>query len=674
MNTSENMAGTAAKMSTTALEAQLRENIRRHAEDMSVIIDEKLMVVQNITNLVAAEATIYMSAPQRYKPRALRRVSDREPLGGNNVANLYFSRTAEIPRAENEARIAANISDVFEQVSLLDSDITGTYLAGESGFFIITRSNFTLYNDYDARKRAWYTGAKAAGKLTWSSIYIDNTGFVPTINCAVPFYDQRSNTLAGIAGCGVPLSKFNGIIEAADPGENTTVFLLDSAGIKVFSSDGGGIKVDLATNTMTSENLLQSPEGAVRALANRMTAGESGVTELRLNSGAVQYAAFVPLSVLNWSLGVIVDERAITGPVETIASDIKFLSWNAVGRMNAAFLAMILALVVVSAVILVYRVSSIVVLSRRIAEPITALARQLENTGGDNLTGDVCVKSKAAEIQQLASSFNDMKKRMREYVDRLSRATAEKERMVTELELASRIQKAMLPASFHAPGQSDFFEISAHMTPAKEVGGDFYDFFYIDDSRLAVVIGDVSGKGISAAMFMVVAKTLLKNHLREGLAPEEAAGKLNRQLCENNKESMFVSLWAGVYNPKTGELEYVSGGHNQPLLQPARGMFEYVPQERSDIVVGIMDEAVYHKRALALKAGDVIFLYTDGITEAFDSSGAMYGETRLRDFLNSTGSRPLKDTLKTLHGDIRHFTAGAEQSDDITMLALRRLK
>jgi sigma-B regulation protein RsbU (phosphoserine phosphatase) len=212
------------------------------------------------------------------------------------------------------------------------------------------------------------------------------------------------------------------------------------------------------------------------------------------------------------------------------------------------------------------------------------------------------------------------------------------------------------------------------MHPAKEVGGDFYDFFFVDDDHFALVIADVSGKGIPAALFMATTKTIIKNRLQSGEDPALALTIINHQLCDNNITDMFVTVWLCVLELSSGRLVYVNGGHNPPLQKQGGrdfSFFFFLP----DLPLAGMDDIRYHCREMSLKPGDTLFLYTDGIVEASASlttdEEVFYGKERLKAFLDANADKPLKEMFSLLRSDIAVFCAGAEQSDDITMMAIR---
>ncbi|MEM1483421.1 SpoIIE family protein phosphatase [Oscillospiraceae bacterium PP1C4] len=286
----------------------------------------------------------------------------------------------------------------------------------------------------------------------------------------------------------------------------------------------------------------------------------------------------------------------------------------------------------------------------------------IENFSINIKTGD--------EIEDLAKAFTYMTVELKEYIKNLSQITAEKERIGAELNVATQIQADMLPSIFPAFPERSEFDIYATMQPAKEVGGDFYDFFLIDNDHLVVVMADVSGKGVPAALFMVIAKTLLKNHAQAGLSPSETFTTTNGQLCENNEAGLFVTAWMGVLEISTGKFTYVNAGHNPPLVKRCDGEFEYLKCRPGFVLAG-MEGVKYRQNEMKLYAGDTLYLYTDGVTEATDTMNELYGEARLQKVLNQNASVPLSELLPLVRADIDLFVKGAPQFDDITMLGLK---
>ena len=228
----------------------------------------------------------------------------------------------------------------------------------------------------------------------------------------------------------------------------------------------------------------------------------------------------------------------------------------------------------------------------------------------------------------------------------------------------------MLPCIFPAFPEQPEFDIYATMTPAKEVGGDFYDFFLVDDDHLAMVIADVSGKGVPAALFMVIAKTLIKNCAQTGLSPKVILEKVNNQLCENNEAQMFVTVWVGVLTISTGRLTCANAGHEYPAVKHGGGDYELLKDKHGFVLAG-MENAHYREYELQLDPGDCLYVYTDGVAEATDALDTLFGTDRMLESLNLHKEASPEELLPQVKNDIDAFVGDTPQFDDITMLCLR---
>lgn len=273
------------------------------------------------------------------------------------------------------------------------------------------------------------------------------------------------------------------------------------------------------------------------------------------------------------------------------------------------------------------------------------------------------------EMQALSESLVTMAGDLKHYMSNLLAETREKERIGTELSLAARIQADMLPCIFPAFPHRKDFEIYASMDPAKEVGGDFYDFFMVDENHLAVVMADVSGKGVPAALFMVIGKTLIKDHTQPGVSLGTVFSDVNTMLCSSNREGLFITAFEGVLDLVTGELRYVNAGHEQPWLYRQGEGFSPC-KVRAGFVLAGMEEMRYREGVMQLQAGDRLFLYTDGVTEATNAASELYGRDRLREVLNRGADAGPEELLKAVRADVDRFVDTAPQFDDITMLCL----
>ena len=274
------------------------------------------------------------------------------------------------------------------------------------------------------------------------------------------------------------------------------------------------------------------------------------------------------------------------------------------------------------------------------------------------------------EVSSLTRTCIDMVKDIETRTENLRSVTAEKERIGTELDVASNIQRDMLPRIFPPFPERSEIDLYASMTPAREVGGDFYDFYLIDHDHLALTIADVSGKGVPASLFMVISKTLLQNHAQMGGTPMEILSYVNHQLCQNNDSYMFCTVWLGILDLTNGHLIAANAGHEYPAIKRRDGSFELL-KDKHDPPLGLRDGLPYHEYELDLEPGDILFQYTDGVTEATDAAEELFGEERLTAALNECEDTNVKDTVERIYGSINAFVKDAPQFDDITMLCIR---
>ena len=273
------------------------------------------------------------------------------------------------------------------------------------------------------------------------------------------------------------------------------------------------------------------------------------------------------------------------------------------------------------------------------------------------------------EIGSLANSFNLMTDSLQKYITELKEVTAKEERILGELSAAESIQASLLPRNFAELSKGREFSLYASMTPAKEVGGDFYDYFLIDDTHLGLVMADVSGKGVPAALFMVVAKTLIKNRAQMGGTPAEIMSYVNEQLCENNEAQLFVTAWFAILDLTTGKGVSVNAGHEYPVIRRAEGQFELVIYRHS-IALAALEGTKFREHEFELHPGDSLFVYTDGVAEATNTENQMFGTQRMLEALNQDAEAEPETLLRNVRISIDSFVGDAPQFDDITMLGL----
>jgi sigma-B regulation protein RsbU (phosphoserine phosphatase) len=258
---------------------------------------------------------------------------------------------------------------------------------------------------------------------------------------------------------------------------------------------------------------------------------------------------------------------------------------------------------------------------------------------------------------------------LKDYIKNLTEVTAEKERIGAELNVATQIQADMLPRIFPPFPEKKEFDLYATMSPAKEVGGDFYDFYLLDDDHLCMVMADVSGKGVPAALFMVIAKTLIKNRAQLGGSPSEILAYANEQLCEGNDAELFVTVWIAILEISTGKGVAANAGHENPVIKRAGGDYDFVKYKHSP-PVAILEEAEFEEHEFELHPGDRLFIYTDGVPEATSAADELFGEDRMLAALNENKDETVENVLHNMKKSIDEFVGEAPQFDDITMLTL----
>jgi sigma-B regulation protein RsbU (phosphoserine phosphatase) len=259
-----------------------------------------------------------------------------------------------------------------------------------------------------------------------------------------------------------------------------------------------------------------------------------------------------------------------------------------------------------------------------------------------------------------------MQKAIKEYIENLRDATMQQQKIDSELDIARSIQRSMLPKSLP---KNESITLCAMLKPARAVGGDFYDFFYIDEEHLCFLIADVSGKGVPAAMFMSVARSYLRAYSTVGLSASEIVEKLNNTIASNNDANMFVTLFFGILNVKSGELNYANAGHDEPYLLSDDGEYKRL-EGVGNSVVGAFEDLVFRDETIFLAKNSKLFLYTDGVTEAFSKDEEQFSDKRVIEALSASREKSVSATMQYMENSITNFTKDCEQSDDITMLLL----
>ena len=627
------------------------------------------------TEILAKTMTRILTHKDEYLPRDL-------PIGGETPIRskepyLFFvpeiRYNGGIESVMPEARIAANAADnlaLWAECYDDGHEMTCFYVS-ERGYFIsadITSAGAEFVEffeewyepSFDPRTRPWYQEVRASGKSAFTDVYIGVEGY-PVVSCVAPYYDEKG--FAGMAGISHNVVSLYRDIAKNTIGDTGINFILNQKGEIALSSEKEGV---LAASE-TPKDFRQYGETDFALEAERMTQGMSNVVLVTLGDKEY-YLAYAPISDVGWSFGTLIERDVVVQPARTAKETLLSQAADFTDTLQAAFMDNLLR----TAALLLALLGVLFFASRKVSDrfvrPILALTAGVREISGGNLDRKIDVKS-GDEIETLADSFNQMTDELKPYIENLAKTTAEKERIETELSMAAHIQAGILPRSF--PVQSGF-GLFASMEPAKEVGGDFYDFYFLDAHHLMVTVADVSDKGMPAALFMVAAKTLLKESalmFGSGERLPEIVARTNDRLAESNDEDLFVTVFTGVLDVRTGEFNYVNAGHNPPLVRK-NGGFSFLPIAKSPML-GVVPGMEFRAERLTPVPGDMLFLYTDGVTEAMNQKRDQFTKEQLQQTLSEQPEgRAAEEILTAVRHAVTAHADGADPSDDVTMLGL----
>ena len=647
---------------------QGQEQIESEAEIRAGIMGYEAGIVQADVQYLGDELNDILRSPEQYPPLTVPNAREEDvPLG-----RVYVHYSPQLvqegvsPALEQEIKAVSNLAG---SMSSLGKYYKCIFVGSKHGYILrydgekesggLSRLSMEPWRHiYDARERLWYSSGLKQQSPTYTEVYMGTDGEL-SISCVMPYYD--ADGIAGVVGVDCTASTFlPGGME-----KGIEFFVLGSHGRVLL----GHLPEKYAAEFPLGEDLRKSPVTSISFAARRMLQGSIGYRKLNLQ-GEEYYLCYAPVPKLSWSVGTLMDKARV-------ANAAKSAQGRMMGKMDELkdslqrMLAISLGLVIITVLLAVVLVSyGSAWASEYFCRPLRKLMEAAKEIAKGNFSYKLKVIPAGDEINHLAACFNGMTDELERYEQEIARTSRETSRIEAELLAAAHIQTSLLPAPLPA---RDDFQLAAVMFPAKEVGGDFYDFFYVDEDHLAVVIADVSDKGVSAALFMAAAKTVLKNSIlssSEGSTLAEAVAMANDQLAAENEEGLFVTVFAGILQLTTGEFTYVNGGHNPPLWQGET--LAYLPLTKKSPLLGIMGGLAFEEKRIMLEPGNRLFLYTDGVTEAMDEKGQMFTKERLEKKLSLLSSRAtpgeiIEDVLQEVH---RH-AGKAEQSDDITMLALK---
>ncbi len=600
-----------------------------------------------------------------------------EPPKNTDKMTLYATYASGIdpdsPEIQEEMRILDNLSGLLLAINLQDENVTSDYIATESGIMIQVDALSKYQLDekgnalpFDAKERPWYKGAfENTPKIVhFSDVFIDaSTGEYAIVASSPVLHDSQPK---GVVGVGMLLDDLEALVSPVI--EEGTDLIIDANGVVIDSSAKSG---ELVASKDNPNNILESDNTDLKNLFQNFikdSEKKSTVENIEID-GEKQYVFCAKISSVEWVYASIVPESVVNASTSELRNELNSQTKEMTELAASVFGYTFISLLIVMIIMIILSVIVTGRLTNKLIEPINKLSKKVNELDGENLKFQW--ESQAVnEIDTLASKFCHLTQRIQDYIQDITSITAEKERISTELCVATQIQADMLPIVFPPFPERTEFEIYASMTPAKEVGGDFYDFFMLDDDHLAMVIGDVSGKGVPAALFMVISKTLIKDHAQMCGSPKAILEEVNNLLLESNAEGMFVTVWLGILEISTGKIVAANAGHEYPALQAANGKFELF-KDKHGMMVGAMGGIHYKEYEMQLEKGDCLFVYTDGVPEATNAENELYGTDRMILALNQNPQAVPETILSTVRADVDKFVGAAPQFDDLTMLCIR---
>ncbi|MDD4016314.1 MAG: SpoIIE family protein phosphatase [Kiritimatiellae bacterium] len=491
----------------------------------------------------------------------------------------------------------------------------------------------------------WFGLPKHLGRPVWSEPY--EWKGVLMVTYSVPVYsgDAPKRRFAGVVTCDLTLDWLDRMIAALPLGKGGYGLLISRNATYVAHP-----LRELVLNETVYSIAEARNDPALRKTGQQMVSGKPGVIPFKsFVTEDLSWLAYTPLRSGDWIMAAIISRDEMNAAIIQLSRN-----QMAIGLLGLLLLALAIGRI-----------------ARSITRPLAKLSEAANTLAGGNLDAPLPEPPGRDEVAHLTHAFAEMRDNLRRYVSDLRETTAARERMSSELRIAHDIQMGLVPKTFPAfPSRNDL-DLYGVLEPAREVGGDFYDFFLLDDNRIALAIGDVSGKGVPAALFMAVTRSFLRSAFKAETDPAAVMANVNGELVEGNDTCMFVTLFCAVLDLTTGRLRYANAGHNPPAIRHPDGSAEWIARPRGPIA-GVVPKAVYEDGTLVLSADDTLILYTDGVTEAMNAAEELYGEKRMSDSLAAPAcGGDCRTTTERMLADIRAFTQGAEQSDDITLLVIK---
>ena len=659
------------------------ESFQKYVVSSAKVLNGEFWTMRHDLEVLARQVQMVLEQPSTYAPVEVPLPSQAD--AGRLTLQLLYSDGADRsdPELKDQILRIGGLGNMMLEIveggeTLLDCMVS---LPGGASIIVDSTPEGKLGADgeprpYNADRRPWYVGALVHGETYFTPVNKDNYFDTYEVMAGVPVY--VNGELAAVCGGSIRMESLGGIISAAQLGELSDTCLINETGNVIYSSRTDG-ELGMAANELKS--LRESGNADLVALVNEALEGDTGFSLLSVD-GKETYIAYAPIATVGWTQLLTISQEDLNATAYLLTQQMDAIMEESIEGLRANEIRTVITTLIFAAALLGLAMALSMLFANRLVKPIKRMTLRVSEMQGSDMTFHVDdVLLTGDEIEVLARAFENMSEKMRGYVQEIVQITSEKQRLDTELSVAADIQANMLPSRFPAfPGRREF-DLYAVMDPAKEVGGDFYDFFLIDDDHLALVMADVSGKGIPAALFMVISKTLIKNVALSGqhTGPAEILSDVNNRLCEGNGDNMFVTAWLGILTISTGSMVSACAGHEYPVFY-RKGRGFVLEKDPHGMAMGGLEGVRYREARWQLDPGDMLFLYTDGVPEANNSAEELFGNARmmaaLEDSLRVTtggGTRQKTDLNLFLRAVRRHvddFVGDTPQFDDLTMMCV----
>ena len=668
--TNDSQVASISDISEETMQDLIEGNLQRITNLNAQSIDNTFRTLQSHVEFMNEYASRLYSDPDAFKPVY---ISEPDPANqGFTTAQIIYDEGVDRDSASVRRTIGliGNMSNLMETLYNSFYNLNSCFIGTADGVMMIVDSESANKFNEDGsvmtipyRERSWYKNAAEQGGVQVSEIETDYFSGKTGIVCSIPVWVD--DKVIAVVGADFFLENIKEALNSNVMNGGFS-FLVNQQEDIILSTESAGY-FPLEPGDEPSE---MSETKEFMNFIHEALKEETGVRTVRIGNETF-YMCGKPMENVSWAAVTCMNKEITDLPLKMMSYEYKKINQEAEQRFSSSIRQSRLTLIVLLLIIFLIGLANTAVLSERIVKPLSKMTKEIGSMASHDLrfrmkdpyrTGD--------EIQVLAETFEDLSVKLNSYIDEVKTVTAENVRISSDFRLARDIQASVLPDPTTAfEGRKDF-EIYATMDPAREVGGDFYDFFLIDENHLAMVIADVSGKGVPAALFMMIAKALIKNRLLDGDSPGEALANVNRQLTESNTRDMFVTVWCAVLDLKTGKGCAANGGHEHPALKRKGGVYELVKYRHSP-ALGMLSELKYAEHEFSLEPGDSVFVYTDGVPEAADPSMNQFGTDRMIDALNINENAGPQETIYNVTNSVGVFSEGADQFDDITMLCIR---